>query len=583
MREIDKLKYRANILTPGMIRMVTFFRKYPWVAMRMLANRNGSPVDLAEFQILCIVVAWKKLFPIFNLTRGAGKTFIQGHLAILVSLLYPRRQVGIISNSFRQAKMAFNEAEKTIKSSPMLQQAIFKGPTHRTDEYFLIWRHQAGFKALPLGDGGKIRGSRFHTVLIDEYAQVNKEVIDVVVIGFTATNVDPMAEVRRREREKILLEAGEEVREKGGRENQVCCFSTSYYQYNHLWDTLQKRLSYMKSKYTERPVSGNEDYAVLKLAYDILPDGFQNEKSLRMAKQTMSSHEFRMEYETYYPSDSDGFFRMSVVDGATSKKYSYRYYGDNVHEYFLGIDPARDNDNCAFVIIQVGTQNESDCVVCVETLNNKSYSIIHSKILELFDRYNVTKMEVDKGGGGSEIKDNLCDIDKMKSRPLVWDTEDPISWINGVQTNPRPGLHILKLFKSSPNLLSVANHSLLGSLERRSLVFAREPSDELMDSSSEEELVWFESQIVEFESIKKELSRIVVSITGRGVTHWDTENKHEKKDRYSALLVANNMLRELKEEKIEASDKHLIIGGWVDDLGYNNNTSQMDQYKDACL
>jgi len=115
-----RFKYRAEVLTVGMIRMVLFFRKYPWIALRLLGNRNGKPIDLAEFQKVIIMCAWVKLFPVFNLTRGGGKTFLQGQLAILTSILYSRRQIGILSASFRQSKMAFSEAEKTIKDSPLL-------------------------------------------------------------------------------------------------------------------------------------------------------------------------------------------------------------------------------------------------------------------------------------------------------------------------------------------------------------------------------------------------------------------------------------------------------------------------------
>jgi hypothetical protein len=390
-----------------------------------------------------------------------------------------------------------------------------------------------------------------------------QEIIDIVIIGFTATVADPMLEVRRIERTKKLIAEGKQVKEIGVKKNQVDAFSTAYYQYNHMWHTLQQRLVYLRSKYTKEPAKGHNNYCILKIPFDKLPDGFQSEESLDMAKQKMSNNEFLMEYSNKYLSDSDGFYRMSILDNAISKKCSFKYYGDGVHEYFLAIDPARNKDNCAFVVIQVGDENESSVIVSIETLNDKSYTVIHEKILEILDRYDISEMAIDKGGGGSEIKDKLCDPEKMKGRELIWDIDDPISYINGLRTNPRPGRHILRMFKSAPNLLADANHGLLAKLEKCSLVFAREPSIEQRQNASEIETIWYDVQEDEFDKAKKEMSSVVVSGTKHGVLHWDTEGKHQHKDRYSAILIGANMLKVMKDEILENKDKDLVNGFWL--------------------
>ena len=99
-------------------------------------------------------------------------TFTLGTLATLSCLLYPGYRVGLIAPVFRQSKMIFAEVEKLYDQSSILREACAKKPTNASDRSFLKFKSVAGktpsyIEALPLGDGNKIRGSRFYLILVD--------------------------------------------------------------------------------------------------------------------------------------------------------------------------------------------------------------------------------------------------------------------------------------------------------------------------------------------------------------------------------------------------------------------------------
>ena len=80
--------------------------------------------------------------------------------------------------------------------------------------------------ALPLGDGGTIRGARYFTIIGDEAAQIPREVLDVVVRGMMATSKNPMEQVKAMEEQKRLLAEGKIDKIKKLHNNKIVLSST---------------------------------------------------------------------------------------------------------------------------------------------------------------------------------------------------------------------------------------------------------------------------------------------------------------------------------------------------------------------
>ena len=77
--------------------LVDFYRNNPCVAAYDLLGVDFAPIQRIIFEDM-----WFKSYVITTISRGGGKTFMQGVLAALSALLYPGYRVGLVGPSFRQ-------------------------------------------------------------------------------------------------------------------------------------------------------------------------------------------------------------------------------------------------------------------------------------------------------------------------------------------------------------------------------------------------------------------------------------------------------------------------------------------------
>src|SRR5690606_15973044 len=82
------------------------------------------------------------------------------------------------------------------RNAPLLREMVKSdqrsGPAQKVDRYiFVFGESQASF--LPIGSSGAtIRGERASVIIIDEYGDVPKVIVDTVVVGFAAVSEDPI-------------------------------------------------------------------------------------------------------------------------------------------------------------------------------------------------------------------------------------------------------------------------------------------------------------------------------------------------------------------------------------------------------
>ena len=298
---------KISILMEQGSKLIDYYRQNPCIAAYDLCS-----VDLAPIQRVIFEDMWFKSYVIAVVSRGGGKTFLQGLLAVLSSMLYPGYRTGLIGPSFRQSKYMFSEVEKLYAKSPIVREACEKKPISATDRSYLRFKTVAGrpgsyIEALPLGvDGAKIRGSRFYLICVDELAQIPDKVLDLVVRPFAAVVLEPMENVRKIEKQRKLIEQGlvSEDDFEGETVNKMIMTSSGFFKFNHMWRR-------MKDHWVMMDRYGDESkHVVHQVPYKLLPEGFLVEDSIREAKRTMSSYEFKMEYEAAMISDSEGLFKV---------------------------------------------------------------------------------------------------------------------------------------------------------------------------------------------------------------------------------------------------------------------------------
>ena len=461
---------------------------------------------------------------------------------------------GFISHN---SKMIFAEVEKLYTKSSILREATEKRPIRGSDTCYLKFKSSAGYngsfiEALPLGaDGSKIRGSRFYCILVDEFAQVPQKIIETVLAPMSITKLDPMKKVRELERRKALIEAGlaTDADFEEDSVNKMIGTSSGYYKFNHMYKRMRE--------YWRQIDEGSKDHAVFQIPYTLLPEGFLDPKNVENSRRVMSNHEFEMEYMAAMVSDSEGFFKASVLELCTSgSDFNIEFNGDKDAEYVIGIDPNQGGKaKCGVVIVKLGKPNK---IVRVLALDGKTTQDITVALQDLCNAYNVKRIFMDRGGGGKAVSDLLEEGYNGYEPIIEYDNKDKIKL---------KGRHILALTAFSTSWIADANFATLSLFEDRSLLFPQVPTtafDEKIQDS-----IYGGYDLIE--QLKRQCLNIIVTQTSGGALHFDTPKKGQNKDLYSALILAGYGVKVLEHELEEDGNNILhSSGGLVRNRNDNN-------------
>jgi len=488
-------------------------------------------------------------------------TYMQGLLAVLHCLLYPGYRVGLIAPTFRQSKMMFSEVEKLYSKSDIVRQACEKKPTRGTDTCFLRFKAVGGnsgsyIEALPLGvDGAKIRGSRFYLICIDELAQVPDKIIDLVIRPFASVSLEPMEKVRRLEQQKKLIDDGLATEDDFEDEtiNKMIMTSSGFFKFNHMWRRMKDHWE-MVDRFGE-----NSMHAVYQVPYWFMPTGFLENDNIEEAKRTMSSYEFQMEYEAAMISDSEGFFKASLLEECTvDSGFNIELRGDPAAKYVVGVDPNQGGSaSCGILIIKTGAVNK---IVSVLELKNKTTQGLTKAIQYICKTFNVIRIFMDQGGGGKAIMDLLDD---------GYDGFEPIIDRTDKDKVHRKGSHILEMINFTPAWIADANFATLSLMEDRRLRFPEPP----ISASDDRYGISYDV----FNVLKSQILSIIVTQTSSGLLHFDTPKKGQNKDLYSALILAAYGVRMIEKEMEDDGIPILhSTGGMVRSRTGSNTWSPLD-------
>lgn len=339
----------------------------------------------------------------------------------------------------------------------------------------------------------------------------------------------------------------------------------------------------------DRKIVSNDEY----VSYRVIDKETVDHSGLVYNLEVEDDHSYSLINATVhncFPKDTDGFFRRSVIEAASThdpvltpngNRVQFRAikYGHKEKAYVIGVDPAADQDNAAMVVLEVNQDHRR--IVYVWTTNKKKYLnlkkngnnvaddyyyYIARQIRNIMSRFNTERIIMDKHGGGGSIAEAL------QATANLLPGEVPIYEIieknNEKWSDNKEGLHILQLLKPTPEINSDANHGMLRDLQEKMLLFPMFDTVEMekqilleKQEGSDGENDTYEEIVEEIEELKNEMSTIVITPTSKlGMEHFDTpEIKIEgaggemrkgrlRKDRYSALLYANYYTRNKDKE-----------------------------------
>ncbi len=371
-------KKKESSLTPELMQK---YRAKPVVACLDLLG-----IALNSYQQIMLEESWNARYPLWKLNRGGGKTFMGAVFLILKALLYPKTKIGIISSSYRQANFVFDAIDEIYFDSPFLQRETIKASGRSNNQTILRFKNGSFIEALPIGDGKKIRGRRYHVIFLDEYAQIPEKIINLVI--------RPMMIVRKGYDPRNI---GKNIKYEA---NQTLIASTAYYKYNHFWKVEQM--------YRKSISDGSKDHVVLTFdADDAMAEELLDEEELNNQRMTMDEDEFMMEYYCISPDDSSGWIRKSAID-AISTLEEPELNADPDGVYVFGVDCARSpgGDNFALLILKL--MGRELHLSRIETLNGVPFQDMAEFIRKRVIMYNPVEVYMDSGGGGLALKDLLA-------------------------------------------------------------------------------------------------------------------------------------------------------------------------------
>ena len=558
-------------------------------------------IELSPFQSLLLYEIWNRKFPMLIGSRGMGKSFILSVYPLLRALFMPRRKIIVVGAAFRQSKVLFEYMDTIWKNAPILRDLCPSNSGPRRDvDRCVMHIGQSTITCLPLGDGSKIRGQRANDIIADEFASIPRDIFENVVAGFAAVAASPIEKVKEKAREKRAKELGIPVSAPEGKDmdksNQIILSGTAYYDFNHFAEYWKRYHAIVSScgntKKLQEVFSGPvppdfnwKEYSVIRMPVNKLPDGFMDTGQVSRAKATVHAGIYNMEYGACFTTDSQGFFKRSLIESCTTSPstpailgsgdvwFESALKGESGKKYVFGVDPASEVDNFSIVVLEVNSDHRR--IVHCWTTNRQQhkdklksklvdeddfYSYCAKKIRQLMKVFPCIEIALDAQGGGIAVMEALHDKDKIGDGEVaIW----PVVEEKSKDTDDNAGLHILRLCQfARADWLAEANHGLRKDFEDKIVLFPYFDSASLglaleFDKASGKKYDTLEDCVMEIEDLKDELSMIVMTQTSTGRERWDTpevktgvnRKSRLRKDRYSSLIMANMSARSISIEK----------------------------------
>ncbi len=424
----------------------------------------------------------------------------------------------------------------------------------------------------------------------------------------------------------------EEDKYKNISRNQSIISGTADYSFKHYAEYWRRYCSIIKSRGNKRklceilgvdeiPEGFNwKDYSVIRIPYELIPKGFMDDSIVTRAKATVHSGVYGCEYGAVFVDDSDGFFKRSLIESCVTSEqnpireiwFDAKVRGSKNSKFVYGVDPAAEQDNFSIIIIEL--RGDHNRIVYCWSTNRKDYksrrragittednyyAFCARKIRELMKIFPCERIGCDSQGGGVAIEEAFHDPDKiLPGEQLIWHVVDEDKERD---SDVQPGLHILELINfANYEWTKEANHGLRKDFEDKALLFPRfdpvtleisyiedqKRSKIFEDSNPDKKYSMYdtlEDCVMEIEELKDELSTITVTRTGQGNNardRWDTpevklndgKKGRIRKDRYSALVIANMLARQIQRAPIPI--QYGVIGDFASNIDTNKNRDE---------
>jgi hypothetical protein len=259
-----------------------------------------SGVKLFPFQHMAIKAMFETDYFMGVWSRGMSKSFTTAIYAYLEAIMNQGVEIGILSKSFRQAKMIFKKIED-IASKPEAMHILSQCITHKSksnDEWLLEIGRSSRIRALPLGDGEKLRGFRFHRIIIDEFALMPERIYNEVIIPFLSVVENPTQREDLYNLETELIRQGK-MQEKDRHiwpNNKLIALSSASYKFEYMYKAYEQFEELIQAGSNNK---SDAHRTIMQFSYDCAPRQLYDQNLINQAKSTMSQSQFDREFGRY--------------------------------------------------------------------------------------------------------------------------------------------------------------------------------------------------------------------------------------------------------------------------------------------
>jgi hypothetical protein len=544
-------------------------------------------IKLFPFQHLAVKGMFETDYFLGVWARGMSKSFTTGIFAALDAILNQGVEIGILSKSFRQAKMIFKKIED-ISMHPdayFFKQCITK--ISKTNDEWLMEIGTSRIRALPLGDGEKLRGFRFHRIIIDEFALMPERIYNEVIVPFLSVVTNPTQRDDLDKLETKLIEEGqmEENERHIWPGNKLIALSSACYKFEYLYKLYQQ----FEFNITRAEQKDTASRCVMHFSYDCAPQQLYDQNLLKQAKSTMSQSQFDREFGAIFTDDSAGYFKTSkmalctVPDGEAP---SVEIAGDVGAEYILAFDPSwsqtESSDDFAIQVLKLNEEQQRATLVHSYALAGTSLKHHIRYFLYCLESFNIIAICGDYNGGVQFLQAcNESEIFKKKEiklKQIEVAFDKPEEYQGNLrefkqQYNKEDNRHVI-LRKPTSHWIRQGNELLQANLDHRRIMFASQAIDDQYTAQKNKnipikEIRFLRASEIEKQSLgakqidfiehqadminmtKNECALIQITTTSQGTQTFDlpsnlrrqTGPDKARKDSYSALVLANWMAK----------------------------------------
>ena len=544
-------------------------------------------IKLFPFQHMAVKSMFETDYFLGVWSRGMSKSFSTGIYAALDAILNQGVEIGILSKSFRQSKMIFKKIED-IAAKPeaaFFKQCITK--VSKSNDEWLMEIGRSRIRALPLGDGEKLRGFRFQRIIIDEFLLMPERIYNEVIVPFLSVVENPTQRQEVHGLESMLIEQGKMKEEDRfiWPNNKLIALSSASYKFEYLYK-LYNQFDFLITQENKRDKASR---CIMQFGYDCAPSQLYDQNLVNQAKATMSQSQFDREFGAIFTDDSSGYFKTSKMALCTVSEGDYpsvEVKGDAGAKYILAFDPSwsqtEGSDDFAIQILKIHDEEKKATVVHSYALSGTSlkHHIFYFKYC--LDNFNIVQVVGDYNGGVQFIQ--ACNESetfqskdkKLKTIDVPFDNpEDYQSDLRKfkVEYNNSDD-KIVYLRKPTSKWIRQANELLQANFEHRRIFFASRAideaynkqrnksipidkikflrtSDETKQSASAKMIDFIEHQADMLDLTKNECALVQITTTAQGTQTFDlppnlrrqTGPDKARKDSYSALVLGNWMAK----------------------------------------